>query len=144
MILNIPHSIKFIEVILFEYYDSHVQIATELEEPLKEIHHEHKDLIFIVPSKEDKNLLLETLSIEGLAHDFPAIWRWGDLYGGLADILRRLGIRPPIKRQIRPSRSLASRKTPRSKHPENVKGLNGRDSRNKATRIHRNNRKTTS
>ncbi|MGB4435953.1 MAG: PD-(D/E)XK nuclease family protein, partial [Acetomicrobium sp.] len=78
------------------------RFATELEEPLKEIHHEHKDLIFIVPSKEDKNLLLETLSIEGLAHDFPAIWRWGDLYGGLADILRRLGIRPPIKRQLDP------------------------------------------
>ena len=78
------------------------RFATELEEPLKEIHHEHKDLIFIVPSKEDKNLLLEILSIEGLAHDFPAIWRWGDLYGGLADILRRLGIRPPIKRQLDP------------------------------------------
>lgn len=78
------------------------RFAKELQKPLKELYDEHKDLIFMVPSQDDKRLLLEMLSVEGLAAGFPTVWRWGDLYGGLADVLRRLGIKTPLKRQLDP------------------------------------------
>jgi len=78
------------------------KLAKELQKPLKELYDEHKDLIFMVPSQDDKRLLLEMLSVEGLAAGFPTVWRWGDLYGGLADVLRRLGIKTPLKRQLDP------------------------------------------
>ena len=78
------------------------RFAQELQKPLKEFYDEHGDIIFMVPSRDDKKLLLEMLSVEGLAVNFPTIWRWGDLYGGLTDILRKLGTAAPIRRQLDP------------------------------------------
>lgn len=78
------------------------RLAKQLERPLKEIYEARKNLIFIVPSREDKNLLLEMLSLKGFRFNLPQIWQWGDLYSGLSDILRRSGFETVVKRQLDP------------------------------------------
>lgn len=78
------------------------RLAHQLERPLNEIYEARKNLIFIVPSREDKNLLLEMLSLKGFRFNLPQIWQWGDLYSGLSDILRRSGFETVVKRQLDP------------------------------------------